>query len=268
MGNKSGRTGKYILFYFAVSIIFAALLNTVACAPVQNKIAELRAHQQLEQYRGSMAAGFFETIIEQSEQVLTENETEPPADVALYSLGEVYAQHDYEGRDYALSQYYFEKLIKNFPDSPLTSEAKTYISLFETIAAKEKLTAAAEEKASQKKIIIETKKRSVSTIWHHKVVENQNFEEAAQKNLQILDEMGKKNPADEALYNLGLIYAHIDNPAKDFNKSQAYFQTLTQEFPDSELAEEAQIWLGLFETIEKIQQIDIDIEKQKKQLTR
>ena len=268
MGNKSGRTGKYVLFYFAISIIITALLNTVSCAPVQDKIAVLRAQQQLEHYRGSMAAGFFETIIEQSEQVLAENEKEPPADVALYVLGEIYAHHDYKGKDYALSQYYFEKLIENFPNSKLTFEAKTYISLFETIAAKEKLTAAAEEKASQKKIIIETKKRSVSPIWHHKVVENKNFEEAEQNNLQILQEAGKKRPADEALYNLGLIYAHDDNPAKDFNKSQAYFQTLTQEFPDSELAEEAQIWLGLFETIEKIQQIDIDIEKQKKQLNR
>jgi len=34
------------------------------------------------------------------------------------------------------------------------------------------------------------------------------------------------------------------------------------------LAEEGRIWLGLFQTIEKIQQIDVDIEQQKKQLTR
>ena len=268
MGNKSGRTGKYVLFYFAISIIITALLNTVSCAPVQDKIAVLRAQQKLEHYRGSMAAGFFETIIEQSEQVLAENEKEPPADVALYILGEVYAHHDYKGRDYALSQYYFEKLIENFPNSKLTSEAKTYLRLFETIAAEKKLTAAAEKKASQKKIIIETKKRYVPVSKLHKVVENQNFEEAVQKNLQILQEVGKKKPADEALYNLGLIYAHVDNPAKDYKKAQIYFQTLIQQFPDSELADEGRIWLGLFETIEKIQQIDIDIEQQKKQLTR
>jgi TolA-binding protein len=264
VGNKSGRTGKYVLFYFAVNIIIAALLNTVACAPVQ----DIRAHQQLEQYRESMAAGFFETVIQQSEQVLAENETEPPADVALYFLGEVYAHHDYKGRNYVLSQYYFEELIGNFPDSPLTSEAKTYIGLFETIAAEEKLTAAAEKKASQKIIIIETKKRSVPVSKQRKIVENQNFEEAVQGNLQILQEVGNKKPADEALYNLGLIYAHVDNPAKDYKKSQIYFQILTQQFPDSELAEEGRIWLGLFETIEKMQQIDIEIEQQKKQLTR
>jgi tetratricopeptide (TPR) repeat protein len=273
VGNKSGRTGKYILHYLAVSCIIAAV-NFAACAPVQDRIAVKRAHQQLEQYRENMAAGFFETIIQQSKQVIAENETKPPADVALYSLGEVYAHHDYIGRDYALSQYYFEKLIMNFPDSQLTSEAKTYISLFENIAAKEKeaaataAAAAAEEKVSQTKIIVEKKKKTVPAPEPRKVVKNQNFEEAVQENLQILEKAGKKNPADEALYNLGLIYAHVDNPAKDYKKSQKYFNVLIEQFPDSELAEEGRIWLGLFETIEKIQQIDVDIEQQKKQLSR
>ena len=160
-----------------------------------------------------------------------------------------------------MSQYYFEKLIENFPDSSLTSEAKTFISLFEIIATKEKEAAAVEQKSLQKE-------KPVSVPVPRKVVENQNFEEAVQKNLQILEKASKKKPADEALYNLGLIYAHVDNPAKDYKKSQIYFHVLTKQFPESEFAEEAQIWLGLFETIEKIQQIDIDIEQQKKQLTR
>jgi TolA-binding protein len=285
VGNKSGRTGKYILFYFTVSFIVAGL-SIVACAPVQDKITALRAHQQLEQYRESMADGFFETIIEQSEQVLEENETEPPADVALYVLGEVYAHHDFAGRDYALSQYYFERLVENFPDSNLTSEAKTYINLFETIAerekevtaatsekeataaAREKEATAAEKKSSQKEKPIEKEEKSASVAKSRQIVDNNDFAEAVQRNLQILEESGKKKPADEALYNLGLIYAHVDNPAKDYQKSQTYFNVLTEQFPDSDLAEEARIWLGLFETIEKIQQIDIEIEQQKKELTR
>ena len=259
MGNKSGRTGKYILYYLAVSCIIA-VFNIAGCAPVQDKIAGLRTHQQLERYRENLAAGFFETIIQQGSQVLAESETEPPADVALYVLGEVYANHDYEGRDYALSQYYFEKLIDNFPDSKLSSEAKTYISLLETIAAREKAATAAQQKSPQKEKPLYAEPR--------KIVENQNFEEAVQRNLQILEEAGMKKPADEALYNLGLIYAHVDNPAKDYKKSQVYFHVLSKQFADSELAEEARIWLGLFDTIEKMQQIDIDIEQQKKQLTR
>jgi len=248
----------------------------------------MKAHQQLEQYRKDMAAGFFETVIEQSEQILAENETEPPADVALYSLGEVYAHADYEGRDYVLSQYYFEELVDNFPDSTLASEARTYISLFETITAQEQETAAIEEQLlqkdektvvavqgePQKEIIVvrekksEIKRKQETVTMPRKVVVDQNFTEAVQRNMQIVEELGPRKPADEALYNLGLIYAHVDNPTKDYKKSKLYFHVLTTQFPDSEYAEEAQIWLGLFETLEKIQQIDVEIEEQKKQLTR
>ena len=101
----------------------------------------------------------------------------------------------------------------------------------------------------------------------HSQERNQDFEEAVSRNVRILYQAGKKKPADAALYNLGLIYAHVDNPAKDYEKSQNHFEQLIRQFPDSEFAEEAEIWLGLFETIEKIQQIDVEIDQQKKQLT-
>jgi outer membrane protein assembly factor BamD (BamD/ComL family) len=222
----------------------------------------------LEQYRENMAAGHFETVIEQSRQVLQENETQSPADIALYALGEVFAHHDYAGRDYVLSQNYFEKLVENFPDSPLASEAKTYISLLKSITDGKKETTSVEQPPPPKEKPAVAKKKPVSETVPHKVVENQNFEEAVKKNEKILEKVGRKKPADEALYNLGLIYAHVDNPAKDYKKSQIYFHVLIKQFPDSEYAEEARIWLGLFETIEKIQQIDIDIEQQKQQLNR
>ena len=217
----------------------------------------MNSYHELEQYRENLANGFFETVILKGREVVEKNETAPPADIALYALGEAYAYPEYDGRDYALSHYYFEKLIENFPDSRLTSEAELYLSLIETIAAKEK------------SVVIEKvkEKKTVPVVVVRKVVENQNFEEAVRKNTRILDEAGKKKPADAALYNLGLIYAHVDNPAKDYEKSQNHFEQLAKQFPDSEFAEEAEIWLGLFETIEKIQQIDIDIDRQKKQLT-
>ena len=263
MGKKSGWTGKYILYYLAFGCIIIAV-NLAACAPVQDRIAAIRTEQQLAQYRENLAAGSSETVIQQAKLVLAENETEPPADLALYALGEVYAQPDYEGRDYALSQHYFEKLITNFPDSKLVPEAKTFISLFETIAAREKATLVSEKKKKAAAV----KEKPADAARTRKVVENLNFAEALQKNMQILEKAGMKKPSDEALYNIGLIYAHVDNPAKDYKKSQTYFEVLAKQFPESDLAEEARIWLGLFETIDKIQQIDIEIEQQKKELTR
>ena len=211
-------------------------------------------NRQLEQYRKNLAAGLFESIVEKSRQVIEISETKSPADIAFYSLGEVYAHHDYEGKDYAMSKYYFDKLNENFPDSSLTSEAKIYLSLFETITDNE-MEAAVNQK-------------SITVAIPHNVIRDHDFVESTQRNEQVLKIIGNNKPADEALFNLGLIYAHVDNPAKDYKISQSYFHVLTEQFPDSDFAEEARIWLGLFETIEKIQQIDIDIEQQKKQLTR
>lgn len=217
----------------------------------------------------NMAAGRFETVIRESNMIIEKNETEPPADIAFYTLGEVYAHYDYEGRDYDRAQYYFEKLIENFPQSPLTLEAKTYISLFGTIAAKEKAAAARKQTPVPAPTVQPADKvKKTLALPAPRMVEDQDFDAAIKKNLQLLDEAGKNEPADLALYNLGLIYAHADNPAKDYKKSQIYFHVLTKQFPDSEFAEEAAIWLGLFETIDKMQKIDIEIERQKKQLIR
>ncbi len=90
MGNQSGRKGKYISHYIAVSCIIAAV-NIVACAPIQDKIAEINANRQLEQYRKNLGAGLFESVVEKSKQVIEKNETAPPADIAFYALGEVYS---------------------------------------------------------------------------------------------------------------------------------------------------------------------------------
>ena len=191
--------------------------------------------------------------------------------MAFYILGEVYAHHDYPGRDYSLSRKYFEKLIANFPDSTLTSEAETYISLFDNIAAREEEAKELDQKMKlmlQEKPVTVTDEETISVPSISEALRKRNFAEAEKSNLQLLEKVGRNKPADEALYNLGLIYAHVDNPAKDYKKAQIYFHVLTKQFPKSERAEEAKIWLGLFATIEKIQQIDIEIEQQKKQLNR
>lgn len=185
-------------------------------------------------------------------QVIEQNKTTPPADVAYYALGEVYAHPDNPDRDYNLSRYYFERLVANFPQSKLSSEARTYISLFEAI--------------SEEKVPEENDRELSAAVPPGKKPEGYDFRAAIRKNLQILREAGNEKPADEALYNLGLLYAHYANPVKNFKKSQAYLHVLTKQFPQSEFTVEAEVILGLFETIDKIQQIDIDIEQQKRQL--
>ena len=227
----------------------------------------MEANQLLEQYRKDIAEGRYEKVIEEANEILLKTTTRQPADIAFYALGEVYAHHDFKNRDYKLSRTYFDKLIMSFPESILTPEAKVYISLFNAIEAKQSATVVSIQSAPTKKYPAADKNTVVPSAPPRKIVENQNFEEAIRNNLETLDKYGMNSPADAALYNLGLIYAHNHNPAKDLHKSQVYFNVLATQFPESEYAEVAQIWLGMFETIDKIQQIDVDIEQQKKQLT-
>lgn len=71
-----------------------------------------------------------------------------------------------------------------------------------------------------------------------------------------------------ALYNMGLIYVHYKNPNKKYEKAKAVFERVVKEYQDSPLAEEAKIWAGVLQVIEKFKQVDIDIEEKKKELSR
>ena len=50
-----------------------------------------------------------------------------------------------------------------------------------------------------------------------------NYEGALKENQRILSLFGQDPPGDEALFNMGLIYAHPGNPKKDYVKSLTFF---------------------------------------------
>ena len=51
------------------------------------------------------------------------------------------------------------------------------------------------------------------------------------------------SPGDSAIFNMGLIWAHPDNPKRDYKRSAMYFRQLVHDFPDSRLREKGRIWL-------------------------
>jgi len=74
-----------------------------------------------------------------------------------------------------------------------------------------------------------------------------NFEASFKENQKALEWAGENFPADRALFNMGVIYAHGANPQKDPGKSIGYFRRVAEEFPESPLAEESQAWIGLLQ---------------------
>ena len=73
------------------------------------------------------------------------------------------------------------------------------------------------------------------------------FEASFKENQKALEWAGENFPADRALFNMGVIYAHGANPKKDPGKSLGYFRRVAEEFPESPLAEESQAWIGLLQ---------------------
>lgn len=90
------------------------------------------------------------------------------------------------------------------------------------------------------------------------------FEAVAAENLGRLSEPGPDT--DDALFRLGLLYAHPDNPGRDYERAARYFERLAALHPDSCMREQAEIWISVLGAIEKSMQVDVEIEKRKKEL--
>lgn len=52
------------------------------------------------------------------------------------------------------------------------------------------------------------------------------------------------SPGDKALFRMGLIWAHPDNPERDVEKALKYFQQLPRDFPRSPLKRQASLWVS------------------------
>ena len=101
-----------------------------------------------------------------------------------------------------------------------------------------------------------------------RLIDRGDFEGALEANQKVLSSYVNRPPGDEALFNMGLIYAHYGNPKKDYEKSIFFFRKLLNEHPKSPLVEQAKIWIGALNVIEKSKQVDIEIEEMKKELSR
>lgn len=120
------------------------------------------------------------------------------------------------------------------------------------------------------------------------------FEAAYNENQNILQE-GRGAP-DVALFNMGMISAHSANPKKNYPRALLSFRTLVLEYPQSPMIEPAKTWIQVLEayqkladekralirerealvqekdklkyTVEKSRQVDVDIEKRRRDTLR
>jgi tetratricopeptide (TPR) repeat protein len=93
---------------------------------------------------------------------------------------------------------------------------------------------------------------------------------------------GRNAPGDEALFNMGLIYANCEYQKRHYEQALDLFKRLVKTYTESPLFVQATIWIGILEenerlsgevaelnkTIKKTKQVDIEIEEKKKELSK
>ncbi len=88
-----------------------------------------------------------------------------------------------------------------------------------------------------------------------KLLAKGDYEGALWENEQIISLCPPGPPVDQALFNIGMIYAHPGNPKKDYAKSVTYFKTVMEEYPGSLLAQESNIWILTLQEHDKLNQV-------------
>ena len=104
--------------------------------------------------------------------------------------------------------------------------------------------------ASSEKVKVEIKERGERrqdrNLRSQEFLNRRDFEEALKECRKILSLPSPESPKDRALFHIGLIYAHPENPKRDYGKSFDAFKKLTKDYPHSPLADEARAWIGVF----------------------
>jgi len=111
------------------------------------------------------------------------------------------------------------------------------------------------------------------------LLDQRDYDGSLKENRKVWSLAGQNPPGDEALFNLGLIYAHAGNPKRDYDKSIFFFKKVTKDYPQSPFATQARVWMGILQENEKLRQtiqklnqvieeskqVDIEIEEKKRE---
>lgn len=267
MGRKRIGKRQHILFCIACLILVSFsgcnALKEVARIPAKENLdTEKKANSHFLNAKGFLVNGNFEEALRENQAVLSMTDKTPFADEALFNMGLIHVHYANNKKDYKSSLEFFRRLIRDYPQSPFSEQAKTLADSIETI---DKLTKRTEELTRRTE---EKKTANESLVRANRFFAQGDYEGALRENNRVLSAAGKNAPADEALFNSGLVYADYRNPKKDFKRSLGFFERIVKEFPQSPLVQQSEIWIRVLRVIEKSKQVDLEIEEMKKEMSR
>ncbi len=255
MGEKQDRSRKYVYLYLA-GLILLTFSGCATCAGLQNRWS---AYEHLSRAETSLEQGDFEKAAQESQRSLDLAGEKSPGDKALFTLGLIYAHYGRAKKEYEKSLAYFRKVVSDYPKSPLVEESRIWIDTLQLIEKTKK-------REFEKPLRYE-KKIGEFLEYAEELLGREDYEGVITESQKILDLTREDSPKDEALFVLGLVYAHYGNAKRDYEKSLGYFKELVSNYPKSPMVERAKIWIGVLEILEKMKQVDIELEKKKKEWT-
>ncbi len=132
MGKK--RTGPENFVLVCTTLLTYVL--TASCAPLESSLAEKslppdECRQYLAQAQGLLAENNYAAALEQSQKSLSLCAADSPADEALYTMALIYADPGNPQKDCDKSTATFKELIKGYPQSTWTEQAKIWIRVIQ-----------------------------------------------------------------------------------------------------------------------------------------
>ena len=289
MGRK--RTGPWKYVYLCLAGLIS--LSLTGCAILQGLKVQTEAHDHLDRGQRLLAQGDFQGAQAAFAQVLALSPQRPPEDEALFGLGLLYVHFGNSQKDYKQAMTYFNRLMTSYPRTPLGEQAKIWANVLQEnqnlngslVDAQEQVARLrqafeksekpkqAEAKAESKSEDPEEAREALART--QRFLAQGDFDGAMAATQRALSVSARRPPEDEALFYMGLIYAHPGNPKKDLLKSLDAFRRLVKEYPKSPSAEQAKIWIGVLqeneklnEVIQKSKQVDLEIEEKKREITK
>jgi tetratricopeptide (TPR) repeat protein len=276
---------KYIGLCVAGLIFFSFF----SCAGPTQVLLRKEAKGHLLEGQKLMAHKNYDGALSEFQKVLSLHPPQPLEEEALFDMGLVHAHFGNPKRDYGKSLSLFVRILNDYPESHLVEQAKVWVGVLqanlETAKNLERLKRSIqkdrEERSTRLKEPRKTRQEDTKSeeseegrqhlIRIQKLLAQGNYGGAMDEGQKVLASSDPRASKDEALFALGLTSAHFGNPQRNIQKSLEYFKMLIKNYPKSPFAEQAKVWVGILEEneelnylIQKLKQVDIDIEEMKR----
>lgn len=173
MERKQFRPEKPLVVCVAILTYFAVSGCTRVLEPFAGVTARHGADEHLEQARRLFERGEHEAAFRENERALSLAGPNYPADRALFNMGLIAAHSQNSGRDYSKALAIFQRVIRDFPGSPLVEQSKAWVH----VLSEHQRVLAEHQKVSQER---ERLKREREALLEEKLALNREKEKLSQ----------------------------------------------------------------------------------------